>query len=58
VREALDNARRRHQDRHEQMRDEFAAALADRLNIPESKVKEALEALPHPGPHPGPPHGP
>jgi hypothetical protein len=35
------------------MLDEFAKKLADRLNIPEAKVKDALSSLPRP-----PFHGP
>ena len=38
-------------------RDKFAAALADRLNLPVDKVKDALAAGPFGPPH-GPPHGP
>jgi transcriptional regulator with XRE-family HTH domain len=55
VRAALDKLHAQHEDQEQNMRDAFAKALADRLNIPESKVKDALDSLPHPGPPPGPP---
>ncbi|MEA2450341.1 MAG: hypothetical protein QOG63_2273 [Thermoleophilaceae bacterium] len=58
VKAALDKERSQHEDQEKGMRDEFAKALADRLNIPESKVRDALDSLPHPGPPPGPPGPP
>ena len=36
---------------HEARRDEFATALAAKLGLPVSRVKEVLASLPHPGPH-------
>jgi transcriptional regulator with XRE-family HTH domain len=57
VKAALDKERLQHEDREKETRDAFAKALADRLDIPESKVRDALESLPHPGPPQGL-HGP
>jgi Clp amino terminal domain, pathogenicity island component len=44
VEAALKELRAEHEAEHEKRRDEFAKALADRLNIPVDKVKEELAA--------------
>jgi transcriptional regulator with XRE-family HTH domain len=54
LRAAFEKLRARMEFEHAARRDAFAAALAQRLKLPVSRVKEVLASLPHPGP-PGPP---
>ena len=53
VQSALEKIRPQVEADMQARRDKLAQALADRLNLPVQKVKDALAAEPHgPGPHP------
>jgi DNA-binding MarR family transcriptional regulator len=51
LRAALDKVRAQEQARLTQLRDQFVAALAQQLNLPVDKVKQAVGDLPHHGRH-------
>jgi hypothetical protein len=51
LRAALDKVRAQEQTRFQQLREQFVAALAQQLNLPADKVKQAIGSLPHHGWH-------
>jgi hypothetical protein len=51
LRGALDKVRAQEQARFQQVRDQFVAALAQQLNLPVDKVKQAIGSVPHHGWH-------